>query len=222
MHTRLRAQLAIAALVGCSLPAALAHGQAERWDLSVASGVGIQEVQGRGYGVPYVGFLAARPKSAQLEVVYQGFMLGPITKTRGPTPIGFKPGVNMAGESTRAVDSVSFGVLVGANYYLREGGVRPYVTIGAGIVFNHRSSTSTRVLRELPDGVPTSTVHRDSELLIGLNSIVGLGVEVRVAREWHLRPEARIPFPFLPPAGLGHPAHSIALVVGVTYSPRGQ
>lgn len=222
MSTGMRAVLAVAALVACSPQAAVAQGQTKRWDISAASGVGLLEVEGRRFGVPYVGFWAARQKSARLELVYQGFMLGPIAKQWVPRPIGFEPGVNMAGTSTRAADAVAFGALVGVNYYFRQGAVRPYLTIGAGLVINHRSRESSRVVREPPDGLPTSTVRRDSELLIGLNSIVGLGMKVRVAREWYVRPEARIPFPWLPPPGLGHPALSVALVVGVTYSPQGR
>jgi hypothetical protein len=85
-------------------------------------------------------------------------------------------------------------------------------------VFYRRVREWTRVTRELPDGAAQTTFRRDPEPRIGLNSVVGVGVRFRLAEGWHLRPEARIPFPYLP-WGLGHPATSVALVMGITYSP---
>lgn len=101
-----------------------------------------------------------------------------------------------------------------------KGRVRPYVTIGGGLMLFRRVREFVRTTRELPDGAPETELRRDVEVRLGLSSVAGFGIKIRTAGGWHIRPEARIPVPYLPPAW-GHPAAAIALIVGVTYSPSG-
>lgn len=210
----------LAGLLATTVSPLAAGAQSKSWDFSLATGVGAREVDSEGYGVPYVAFWAAKETSAQRELVYEGFMLAPTTIRRGPEPSWFAPELGVAGTSTYSVDDITFGAFVRGNFYLRDGAVRPYATVGGGVVFQRRVREWVRTSWALPDGPPTTKVEREAEELFGINSVVGFGVKVRVADRWYLRPEARIPIPFLPM--LGHPASSIALAVGVTYSLRGR
>jgi hypothetical protein len=183
-----------------------------RWAFSVVGGLAAREVGGRGFWVPYVGFWAADRKRNNLEIVYEGFVLTPSTRTRGPTGIGFAPELDMAGTSTLSVDDIAYGALIRVNYYFREGRVRPYVTIGGGGVFHRRSSVWTTVRWQLPAGVPMTETRRRSEDLFGFSSVGGVGVSVELADGWILSPEARVPF--VPAPGFAVTS-SIALVVGL-------
>lgn len=211
----------IAITAGSLLPAAAAAQETlAPWNFTVATGLGVREVDATGYGVPWIGFWAARPTSAQRELVYEGFVHAPTTKQVGPAPLHFSPGIEREGTSTRTVADISVGALVRGNFYWGEGGVRPYVTIGGGVVLFRRVREFAETTRDLPDGVPETATRRDAEVRLGLASVAGFGIKIRTADGWHIRPEARIPVPFLPPVW-GHPAASIALIVGVTYSPSG-
>lgn len=61
----------------------------------------------------------------------------------------------------------------------------------------------------------------DTEALYGVNTMVGLGVKIPIRPGFDLRPEARVPIPFLTVPGFGDPTSSLALVVGVTYTHGG-
>jgi len=210
----------VLALLFVSAPAATADAQAQRWDFSIASGFGAREVDGSGFSVPYVGFWATRERSENTEVVYEIFLLTPTTKTTGPRPIGFAPDLHMSGTSTYTVRDIAIGTFGRLNYYLGDGPrARPYVTIGGGFVFWNRARERRRTTWTLPDGAPVVEISRDHELLPGINSVIGFGVKVEMTDGWYIRPEGRLPIPFLPPPALGHPANSIAFVVGITYSP---
>lgn len=186
------------------------------WSVTVAGGLGAREVSGRGFGVPYVGVWAAKTTSRNLEIVYEGLVLTPTTKTRGPDPIGFAPELNMAGTSMRSVADVAFGALVRVNYYFRAGRVRPYATLGGGGVYNRRTVVRTRVSWILPDGVPVTDTRRSRDDFFALNSVAGAGVRIGLSGRWSLRSEARIPFVPAPPF---HPTSSVALVIGITFAP---
>jgi hypothetical protein len=117
------------------------------------------------------------------------------------------------------VRDFAIGTFGRINFYLREGRARPYVTIGGGFVFHQRERERARASWTLPDGEPVIEVSRGEEFLPGINSVIGFGVKIEMTDGWYIRPEGRLPIPFLPPPGLGHPASSVAFVVGITYSP---
>lgn len=184
------------------VPAGPAPQRSRPWNFSIAGGIGLREVGSEGFGVPYVAFWAAQERSPKLELVYEGFALTPTTV-----------------DDVIVVRDVGFGFLVRLNYYFRDGFVRPYLTIGGGVVLQRRVNELPELRWSTPDGIQSIPARSDREDRLGINSVVGFGVRVRLSDRMYLRPEARIPVPFLPPANLGHPLSSVALAVGVTYSP---